>query len=98
MNENVLNFINRFHICDGNVDIVFTSGCCFYFALDLFYRFIKDGAEIMYDPIACHFGTKIEGGVYDITGDVTDSYVWTPWSEPGDELNRARVVRDCIMF
>ena len=45
-----------------------------------------------------HFGTKINGRVYDITGDVTFKYEWKPWSEVDDELLRARIIRDCIMF
>lgn len=33
----------------------------------------------------------------DIT-DVTFKYEWKPWSEVDDELLRARIIRDCIMF
>lgn len=97
MND-VQNFLSRFHSA-GDVDTVFiTSGCCYWFAAVLFGRFIRDGAEIMYDQALNHFGTKIKGRVYDITGDVTDKYTWEPWSDVNNELLRKRIVRDCIMF
>ena len=96
MND-VQNFIDRFH-SDKNIDIVFTQGCCFWFATILFGRFIRDGAEIMYDQTANHFGTRVGDRVYDITGDVTDEYTWEPWSDFDDKPLRERIVRDSIMF
>ena len=97
-NNEILHFIQRFHNYNDKVTDVFTNGCCYYFARDLLFRFSRDGAEIMYDPIACHFGTKIHDRVYDITGDVTDAYGWTSWNDFGDELNKARIIMDCILF
>lgn len=52
----------------------------------------------MYDEIENHFGTKVNGRVYDITGDVTFKYEWKAWSDVDDELPRSRIIRDCIMF
>jgi hypothetical protein len=52
----------------------------------------------MYDHVENHFGTMICGKVYDITGDVTAKYRWEPWEKLDDELLKARIVRDCIMF
>lgn len=52
----------------------------------------------MYDEVVNHFGTRIKGKVYDITGDVTNKYAWVPWDEMSDELKKSRIVRDCIMF
>jgi hypothetical protein len=52
----------------------------------------------MYDEAANHFGTRIKGKVYDITGDVTTKYKWVPWESITDSSLRARIVRDCIMF
>lgn len=96
MND-VQNFLSRFH-SNKDIDTVFTSGCCYWFAAVLFGRFIRDGAEIMYDQTVNHFGTKIKGRVYDITGDVTNKYKWESWSKMNDESLRKRIVRDCIMF
>ena len=90
-------FIGRFHTYE-NIDDVFTNGCCYWFAAILFGRFIRDNAEIMYDQIENHFGTRICGRVYDITGDVTDRYSWERWAEVDDDTLRKRIVRDCIMF
>ena len=97
-NNDVLNFIKRFHDYNDNVTDVFTNGCCYYFARDLAFRFFRTEAEIMYDPVACHFGTKVDGRVYDITGDVTDSYRWEPWKDFDDVLEKARIILDCILF
>lgn len=95
--KDVENFLKRFHSSE-NVDEVFTCGCCYWFAAVLFGRFIRDGATIMYDEVANHFGTRVKGRVYDITGDVTDKYKWVPWEFITDSAHRARIVRDCIMF
>lgn len=81
----VTQFLKRFHF-SKNITDVFLNGCCYWFA------------TIMYDEVINHFGTKIEGRVYDITGDVTFKYEWKPWPDVNDELFRARIVRDCIMF
>ena len=95
--KDVENFLKRFHSSES-VDDVFTRGCCYWFAAIMFRRFIRDGSTIMYDEVANHFGTRIKGRVYDITGDVTDKYKWVPWDSITDSSNRARIVRDCIMF
>jgi hypothetical protein len=52
----------------------------------------------MYDQVANHFVAEIDGRLYDITGDVTDTYKAEPWDDLDDDLLRARIVRDCIMF
>lgn len=96
MNE-VDNFLKRFHDSDS-VDATFTEGCCYWFAFVLFARFLSKGATLMYDEVANHFGTKINGVVYDITGDVSDKYEWKEWNTVTDEALKYRVRRDCIMF
>lgn len=94
----VADFLKRFHSGDSITD-VFSNGCCYWFARILFERFsMSHGAVIMYDDVMNHFGTKIQGKVYDITGDVTLQYEWKPWSDVDDELLRARIIRDCILF
>lgn len=95
--SSVDNFLKRFHE-SMDIDEVFTSGCCYWFAYILFVRFIRDGAVIMYDEVANHFGTKIAGRVYDISGDVTEKYKWVTWDSITDELHRERIIRDCIKF
>lgn len=52
----------------------------------------------MYDQIENHFVAEIEGRLYDITGDVTDKYDVIAWDDLDDDLLRARIIRDCIMF
>ncbi len=96
--DEVNKFLKRFHIDDNKVDTVFTSGCCYWFAYILYRRFIRDGAVVMYASIDNHFGTKVFGKVYDITGDVTYKYDWKPWLDFGDEIEKERIVHDCIMF
>lgn len=95
--EPVEKFLLRFHECT-DVTETFTGECCYWFAAILFGRFIREGATIMYDEVSNHFGTRIRGVVYDITGDVTHDYKWIPWETITDESHRARIVRDCIMF
>lgn len=94
----VTQFLKRFHFSEDITD-VFSNGCCYWFAKILYDRFaMSHGATIMYDEVENHFGTKVDGRVYDITGDVTFKYEWKPWSDVDDELLRARIIRDCIMF
>lgn len=95
--EDVKNFLSRFHESD-RVDEVFTSGCCYWFAVILSKRFEDRHAEIVYDEIANHFGAAIDGRVFDITGDVTDAYRWRPWSEMTDDRHRQRIIHYCIQF
>lgn len=79
-----------------DVDIVFTCGCCYWFAAILCQRFPE--SRLMYDQVENHFVTEIGGRLYDITGDVTEQYNVEPWDELDDPLLKARIVRDCIMF
>lgn len=90
-------FIQRFHEHEKTSD-TFQFGCCYWFAFILYRRFIREGAKIMYDQVENHFGTMIFGKVYDITGDVTAKYRWELWEKLDDDLLKARIVRDCIMF
>lgn len=96
MSSNVSAFLKRFHSSDS-VDDVFTNGCCYWFAYVLFARFFADGAEIVYDPIDGHFGTRIYGRVFDITGDVTDDHMWVAFDDI-DAEQKLRITRDCINF
>ncbi len=95
--KEVNDFLNIFHISE-DIDEVFASRCCYWYAAILFGRFIRDGATIMYDDVAKHFGTLIKGRVYDITGDVTNTYTWVPWESITDKPQRERIIRDRIMF
>lgn len=95
--EEVEGFLARFHEHDS-VDDVFTNGCCYWFAIILACRFAFYGAEIMYDEVENHFGTMVNGRVFDVTGDVTDKFRWVPWKSMSDTLLTSRIVRDCINF
>lgn len=90
-------FIGRFHENETTSD-TFQYGCCYWFAYILFRRFLTEEAKIMYDEVANHFGTRVYGKVYDITGDVTGKYKWEPWDRLDDMLLKERITRDCIMF
>lgn len=98
MNENVINFLRRFHEKDQTVDYVFTNGCCYWFAVILHERF--PNSKIMYDPVWNHFVTEIDNKLYDATGDVTDNYNVVEWDKYAldDQLYRNRIIRDCINF
>lgn len=96
MNE-VDNFLKRFHD-SSSVDDTFTNGCCYWFAFVLYVRFLSKGATLMYDEVANHFGTKVDGAVYDITGDVSLKFKWKDWNSITDEALLSRIRRDCIMF
>lgn len=83
----------------GSIEMVFTSGYCYWFAHILTTRFAEEAdTEIMYDEIINHFGARINDKIYDITGDITDYYKWIPFSEliKRDELLHKRLIRDCI--
>lgn len=95
--DSVDKFLERFHENETTTD-TFLLSCSYWFAFILFRRFLKEGAKIMYDKSKNHFGTKICGRVYDITGDVTEKYRWIPWEKIDDPLLRERVTKDCIMF
>lgn len=105
--DKVMGFINRFTQGGKNQGTIdtFTCGCCYWFAYILFERFYDPDAwhedvELMYDQIENHFGCRIDGAVYDITGDVTEEYKWETWISVinADELHAERIIRDCVEF
>lgn len=95
--DEVNKFLKKFHTSE-DIDTVFSSGACYWFAYILYRRFICSGAVLMYASVDNHFGTKICGRVYDITGDVTSKHTWEPWLEFGDEAEKERIMHDYIMF
>lgn len=93
--EPTMEFIDRFR---GSTEHVFSGACSYWFAMILFRRFLRDGAELMVDTDASHFGTRIKKRVYDVTGDVTGSYRWIPWNECTDPALRGRLTREQILL
>ena len=91
----VLDFIKQFR--DLGAKNCFSNGMCYWFSAILRMRFNDEHCHMMYDEIANHFGCEINGRVYDITGDVTNIYDWTPWYniEMRDRLLYNRILRDC---
>lgn len=91
----VLDFIKQFR--DLGAKNCFSNGMCYWFASILRMRFNGEHCHMMYDEIENHFGCEINGKVYDITGDVTSQYDWTPWYniEMRDRLLYNRILRDC---
>lgn len=82
----------------GDSTEAFTNGCCYWFAYILQKRFEAYNATIMYSSVDNHFATKIGDKIYDITGDVTSKYEWDKWDNFDDDLEKVRIIRDCIMF
>ena len=99
MPEDIKNFIGRFNV-SGDVEKVFTNGCCYWFAKILADRFEQYNPTIVYDAVSNHFATKIGDKVYDITGDVTDACetYWEDWASYPDFSHKSRIIADCINF
>lgn len=93
----VENFLKHFDAFN-NTDSVSANNCCYWFALILFRRFIKDGARIMFDTESEHFGTEISNKVYDITGDVTHKYNWIPWDSIEDHSLKYKITEKYIQI
>lgn len=93
----VINFLKKFQ-SQISAKEPLSRDCCYWFAAILFGRFIRDGAEIVYDDSAEHFGTRINGRVYDITGDVTDTYTWVSWRSIPDSDHKKEIVSKYITF
>lgn len=88
--NDVLQFISQFRECKHT----FLYGCCYWFAFILKERF---NGQIYYNPIENHFATKINGDLYDVSGEITcDSFVLWDEYKKVDELEAARIERDCI--
>lgn len=66
MND-VEKFIKRFKTPENGS--IFAGDCSYWFAAILYRRFIREGAKIMFDTATNHFGTMVNGKVYDITGE-----------------------------
>lgn len=94
MSNNVAQFISHFQ--NRSSDEVF-SDLSYWFAYILFRRFLRDGAKIMYDMRGKRFGAGIDGHVYDITGDVTDSCRWVPWNSVPPERQES-IIKTQIMI
>ena len=92
----VLKFIENF---EPNQDIihVFENECSYWFAIILFWRFIRQNATIVFNKEYKCFGTKIYDNVYGITGDITDKYVWENWLEYSGK-DKDEIMSHCIMF
>ena len=96
--DTILNFISRFTDSGKNKEVIktFTCGCCYWFALILSVRFSE--SVIMYDPIINHFVILFENKLYDITGEVTEQYKVVSWKDYYDELEKQRIIEQCINF
>lgn len=89
LNEVVLDFIKGFE----SAKQLFLYGYCYWFAVILSQRF--DG-EIWYLPIPNHFICKINNRFYDVEGEVNPPRVKYKWNRYPDQLEKARIIRDCI--
>lgn len=100
MNDDTQKFINSFINISPTKNVIetFSCGACYWFATILCQRFATEGAELYYAPIDNHFVTMINNRIYDITGDVTGQYDIIKWSDFNDDLEKARIMRDCIQI
>ena len=94
--DKVLAFIKRF---EGSEE-TFTSGCCYWFARILCERFDISlyKTTMMYNNIDGHFAAKINGRLYDITGELNETADWKTWDEfrENEPIYAQTVIRDCI--
>ena len=96
--QEVLDFIRRrFDGAKGTkCHSEWTDGNCYWFALILSERF--DG-EILYDPVAGHFVTRIKDKAFDWNGVYESGNDMIPWVLFGQEdpIWWRRVMRDCVL-
>ena len=96
----IINFINQFAAFGEPVVECFTNGMCYYFTTILRARFGEYNTQRLYDPKSNHFATKIDGRIYDATGDITDEpdHDWQDWMiyRRVDPSHALRIERDCI--
>ena len=97
--ELILNYIKQFR--NLGAENCFANGMCYHFTVLLRQRFGSAHCSILYDQVANHFATLIEGRIYDITGDITENqeYHWERWSDvrQKDHALEKRIRRDCIL-
>lgn len=98
MSQQIIDFIKQFQ--ELGATTCFSYGMCYWFAQILSQRFADQETEIVYDEIINHFAVKIDGRIYDITGEITHKtqYHWVNWEEFQlfDEALTKRLYRDCI--
>ena len=84
--DDVGRFIQKFQNKESSE--AFAGDCSYWFAVILHRKFIRHRAEIMIEESGGQFGTRINGRVYDITGDVTGKCKWVPWLKVSDNKIR----------
>lgn len=96
--KGILDFIKKFQN-EGTIKI-FTEGCCYWFARILCERFDISlyKTTMMYNNIDGHFAAKINGRLYDITGELNETADWKTWDEfrENEPIYAQTVIRDCI--
>ena len=97
--QNPLAFIKHFQN-EGTID-VFMNGCCYWFAYILMTRFLHEYPmpKIMYNDITGHFATKINGKIYDITGEIEETEQWKIFDDYliQEPSYSQVIIRDCIL-
>lgn len=106
IHQKVLKFINHFTNYGKSEQVIdcFTKGNCYYFAICLSERFYNEVSwcRYVYDPIANHWACDINGRIYDITGELTDTDNFVDWIDfvntTCDEPYFNRLYENCIKF
>lgn len=75
---------------------VFLEEYCYWFAVILKERF---GGEIMFSPEQNHFCCRVDGKLWNISGQVEDNGNWQEWwlYQMNEPLDAERVRKICIM-
>ena len=93
-------YIQQFRQFGTDVVDCFSNGMCYQFMVILRKRFGPFCTTPVYDEVMNHFATKIDGRIYDITGDITDDpkYKWERWTtvRSRDWRHTERILRDCV--
>lgn len=94
----IIEFINDLKkLHPTEIEDVFTSGYCYWFAELLKARF---PGKIVYHPIDNHFAFQsvFNDKIYDVTGEIdgTGFEDWFLYSKK-DKLESNRIIRDCIL-
>ena len=98
----VMKFIKDFKVLHPKeIEEVFTSGYCYWFAFILKERFKYANPQLMYNDIDGHFACKIHNMLYDIRGTISkfSSENYKYWEEyrTKEPYMAERIKKDCIL-
>lgn len=69
----------------------------YWFATILYRRFIRDGAQIMFNENDMRFATKIRGKIYDISGNIPNGTEWVAWVDVENDELKSKIMDHIII-